>query len=323
MREDERIQSKILQGRLAVLLLILAIIAVPAVALGADLPLNTTEPTPTVTGQVLEYDDTGAYTYATSAAPAPLSSNRHIFFNVANDAGVKYNLDGAVYGAGNNNTYYIKADSGGLNEIHVTTDPGTVSGQVTASVAHATDPSGTFYITNTGSAGMSDDLVLLLAVNGTIPDDFSVTLRSSGYAWTPNSTVDGPPDDYSHYDGVIEETFTKADFLYRPQTWKPGPGTLDVPPYLPLYYGQDQNDGQTYQLMFIDLGVGALNPTVFSGLTDSGAAKVEYTFHNLPGRATFNTYAWRLAAVQGQGILLDEPDFGRRVERVLSSSIPR
>ena len=149
---------------------------------------------------------------------------------------------------------------------------------------------------------MSDDLVLLLAVNGTIPDDFSVTVRSSGYAWTPNSTVDGPPDDYSHYDSVIEETFTKADSCYRPQTWRPGPGALDTPPYLPLYYGQDQGDGQTYQLMFIDLRVGALNPAVFSGLTDSGAAKVEYTFHNLPGRATFNTYAWRLAAVQEQGI---------------------
>ena len=184
MREDERIQSKILQGRLTVLLLVLAIIAVPAVALGADLPLNTTEPTigvpqetlqdpglentvlleqtpigvsgndvtPAATEQVPEHGGVGAYTYATATSPAPLPSNRHIFFNVANDAGVKYNLDGAVYGTGNNNTYYIKADSGGLNEVHVTTDPGIVSGQVTGSVTHTTDPSGTFYITNTGLA---------------------------------------------------------------------------------------------------------------------------------------------------------------------------
>ena len=54
--------------------------------------------------------------------------------------------------------------------------------------------------------------------------------------------------------------------------------------------------------MFIDLKVGALKQGVFPGLTDNGAAKVEYTFHNLPGRAAFNVYGWRLAAVQEQGI---------------------
>ena len=149
------------------------------------------------------------------SGPAPLPSNRHIFINVANDAGIKYDLDGAVYGEGNNGTYYIKADSGGMNEIHVTTDTGTASGQVTESVTHTTAPSGTFFVTNTGSAGISDDLVLLLAVNGTIPEDFSLTIRSSGYIWTPNSTVDGLPDDYAHSDGVIEETFTKADLYLR------------------------------------------------------------------------------------------------------------
>jgi PKD repeat protein len=236
------------------------------------------------------------------SGPEPLPSNRHIFIKVANDAGVKYDLDGAVYSEGNNNTYYIKADSGGLNEVHITTDTATVNGQVTDTVTHTTDAAGTFYITNTGPAGLSDDLMILVAVNGTIPDDFSMMIRSSGYNWTPNATVDGPPDDYSHSEGAFEETFTKSDFLYGPQTWKPGPGTLGVPPYLPLYFGQDQNDGQTYQLMFIDLRVGALNPAVFSGLTDGGAAKVEFTFHNLSSRAAFNVYGWRLAAAQGQGI---------------------
>ncbi len=49
------------------------------------------------------------------------TNNRHIFVNVANDAGVKYDLDGAKYG-GPSNTYYIKADGGGLNELHITND---------------------------------------------------------------------------------------------------------------------------------------------------------------------------------------------------------
>ena len=45
MTGDKRIQNGPWQGRIAVLLLILAIIAVPAVALGADLASNTAEPT--------------------------------------------------------------------------------------------------------------------------------------------------------------------------------------------------------------------------------------------------------------------------------------
>jgi hypothetical protein len=45
MREDKRNPSKISQGWMAIVLLILAIIAVPAVALGTDLTLNATEPT--------------------------------------------------------------------------------------------------------------------------------------------------------------------------------------------------------------------------------------------------------------------------------------
>ena len=45
-----------------------------------------------------------------------LPNNRHIFVNVANTGGVKYNVDGAFYG-GPSNTYYIKADGGGLNEL--------------------------------------------------------------------------------------------------------------------------------------------------------------------------------------------------------------
>ncbi len=47
-----------------------------------------------------------------------LSSNRHIFIDVANSAGVKYNVDGAAYG-GPSGTYYIKADGGGLNELSI------------------------------------------------------------------------------------------------------------------------------------------------------------------------------------------------------------
>ncbi len=50
-----------------------------------------------------------------ATAATQLTNFNHIFINVANDAGVKWNLDGAHY-SGPNNTYYIKGEGFGLNE---------------------------------------------------------------------------------------------------------------------------------------------------------------------------------------------------------------
>jgi PKD repeat protein len=233
---------------------------------------------------------------------APLPAPRHIFINVANDAGVKYNIDGPAYG-GPSNTYYIKADGGGLNELHITNDIAVTGGQVTSTNAQ----SGVFYISNTGGRGFDNDIILLLAVNGTIPDDFSVHFRSSGYNWTPaapGAYQPGLPTDYQLVNGAVDETFTKSDFIYGPQTWKPGAGDL-VTPSLPLYAGQNINDNSNqFQLVFIDLKVGNLEPGKFSGITfsNNGDAKIEYSFHNLTTFATFNGYGWCPASFQGQGI---------------------
>ncbi len=232
----------------------------------------------------------------------PLPSNRHIFFHVANDAGVKYDLDGAYYGPAANNTYYIKADGGGLNELHLTNAVAESYGQVTDTPVYTTNPSGTFWMTNTGGRGFDDDLILLIAVNGTLPADFSVHIRTSGYVWTLNSTPNAVPTDYHYEVGLLNETFTAADFTYGPQTWKPGPGALGQPPYLPLFFGQNQGDGQEYNLMFVDLNVGNLKDSAFPSLIDAGGAKVEFQFHNLTSVAAFNGYGWLLAANQGQGI---------------------
>jgi PKD repeat protein len=241
--------------------------------------------------------------YITVTEPAPpgsepLPSNRHIFIEVANDDGVKYDLDGAVYG-GPDNTYYIKADGGGLNELHISNDADQAYGQVTTT----SEQSGVFYLTNTGGRGFDDDIVILLAVNGTIPDDFSVHIKTSGYNWTPSSVKNEAPTVYSYVEGAVDETFTKDDFIYGPQTWKPGPGTLDVPS-LPLYSGQDISDTTNpFQLIFIDLAVGNMLPSKFGvTLENNGASKVEYSFHNLTTFATFNGYGWCLAANQDQGI---------------------
>ena len=236
-----------------------------------------------------------------SATAEPLPQNRHIFFTVANDAGVKYDFDGSVYGTeGNNNTYYIKADGGGLNELHITADPSAPYGQVTTSE----DQSGTFYVSNTGGRGFDDTIVLLLAVNGTVPDDFAVHIKTSGYNWTLSSVTNQAPTDYAYVEGAVDETFTKKDFTYGPQTWKPGPGAIG-PVGLPLYEYQDVSDtGNTFSLMFIDLYAGNLKTSNFPDLTDEGrgAVKVEYSFENLETFAAFNAYGWCLAANQAQGI---------------------
>ncbi len=237
------------------------------------------------------------------AVAEPLEQTRHIFINVSNTDGVKYDLDGGVYGTGNNGTYYIKADGGGLNELHITADAALPSGQVTTSK----DQSGTFYVSNTGGRGFDDTIVLLLAVNGTIPDDFAVHIKSSGYTWIPSSVKNQAPTNYTYVEGAVDETFTKEDFIYGPQMWKPGPGKVEpyLPPGLPLYEGQDMGDtNNTFSLMFIDLNAGNLKSANFAGLSDEGqgAVKVEYSFENLETFAAFNAYGWCLAANQAQGI---------------------
>jgi PKD repeat protein len=238
----------------------------------------------------------------TVTASAPLPAPRHIFINVANDAGVKWDWDGARYG-GPSNTYYIKADGGGLNELHITNDVDAAYGQVTTS----NDVSGILYFTNTGGRGYDNIIVLLVSVKGPIPDDFALHIRSSGYNWTPAPpgayTPSERPSDYSHISGAVDEVFTKADFVYGPQTWKPGPGDIVVPS-LPLYYGQDITNASTGEyLMFVDLYVGNMLPSSFGAtLIDNGAAKVEFSFTNLTTRAEFNGYGWCSAANQDEGI---------------------
>jgi len=220
----------------------------------------------------------------------PLPQNRHIFIKVANDDGVKYNLDGGTFGGWNNNTYYIKADGGGLNELHITADPTAPFGQVTTSG----NQSGTFYVSNTGGRGYYNTVILLLAVNGTIPDDFAVHIRSSGY--------DDAPTNSTYVQGALDETFTKEDFVYGPQTWKPGPGTLG-PVGMPLYEGHDVNDADnTFHLMFIDLNTGNVKTNPDPADEGLGATRIEYSFENLETFAAFNAYGWSLSANQGGGI---------------------
>jgi hypothetical protein len=223
-------------------------------------------------------------TDASLAMAGPLPSNRNIDIAVSNDAG-------ALYGSGPSDTYLIDAPGGGLNQLHITTDPSSagVSGQVTTQNVTTSSASGTFWVSTTGGRGYNDDIILLFSLTGTISDDFGLSIKSSGYQWTASSAGVVNP---VYKDGAVNETFTKSDFLYGPQTTKPGPGPA---PILPFYSGQDINDPATAQyLMFVDLYVGNDNDRAS---IDSGDAKVAFDLTGVYGAtASFNAYAWAFSA---------------------------
>jgi hypothetical protein len=116
-----------------------------------------------------------------------------------------------------------------------------------------------------------------------------LTINSSGYQWTPSiAGVVNPV----YKAGAVNETFTGADFLYGPETAKPGPGTGFV---LPFYSGQNINDPSTAEyLMFVDLDVGNDN---LRNSIDSGDAKVDFDVSGIyDTTVAFNAYAWAFSA---------------------------
>lgn len=249
----------------------------------------------TVTHTVTNSDgsDTKSVADYITVSTGELPSNRHIFISVSNYEGAKYD-DGEVFG-GPNGTYYIKADGGGLNQLHITTDVNNANGQVNAIETTSTSSSGVFYITTTGGRGYNDEIILLVSVKAPISDDFSLQIISSGYNWTVTGSY---PTVLNYVIDAVNETFTKNDFLYGPHVFKPGPGTIGVWS-LPLYNGQDTSDPSTAEyLMFIDLYVGNIRTAEI----DNGDVKVEYNFTGLNSIAAFNAYAWCGGSNQGQGI---------------------
>jgi PKD repeat protein len=220
---------------------------------------------------------------------------------VSNDAGARFD----DYSNDSYNFFSATQTSVmGQNELHITNNAGVLYGQVTTS----TEQSGTFYMSNTGGRGWNDDGILLLAVNGTVPSNFRLHIRASGYQWTPVPLDDHPTfQNITYVTGALDEYFTRDDFVYGPQIWRPAPGAGN---YYPVFYGQDMNvTTNTFSIMFIDLNAGTLGantlstPT-YSGqtVTDNGTIRIEYTLENLQSLAAFDAYAYTVSSAQGQGI---------------------
>ncbi len=247
------------------------------------------------------------YITVSSPYPQPLPAYRNINIYVANDEGVKYDEPDGITRYGDigipynyvPNTYFVMFGTagGGTNPMDVSNDPTGQKG-IDGQITRSTDQSGEFWVTFNGGQTYMHEGILMLAVNGTIPDDFNVHIRSSGYDFVPpipsvgnNDTVSDPV----YVEGAVDQTFTKEDFIYGPQIWRPF-GTPD----LPIYCGQDMSDTEnTFQLMFIDLDLGAMKTG-----TDQGSIKVEYQFNNLTTFAVFDSYGWYRASNHGTGIIM-------------------
>lgn len=81
---------------------------------------------------------------------------------------------------------------------------------------------------------------------------------------------------------LSDQSFTRDDFLYGPQSWRPHYDPMAIDP------GEDACPDDGWYLMFIDL-----NGTPVSGNPDVqrvGALKVTYNFTELSGRAAFHGY---------------------------------
>jgi len=217
-----------------------------------------------------------------AASTGPISDYNKTYIRAANHDGIRWDSNG-------NGTYYVQAGSGGLSAIHVSTDPSVAAGQVTVTNSQA----GTIYVTASGTNSYQDEIVLLIATNGTLPDNFAARIKTSGYTWTPVSGSAPASGSYTYQSSALDQTFTKSDFFYGPQNWKPTQGN----PAYPLFSGQDMNSSaEQYQLMFVDTRAGLLSG---GSLTNKGAVKIEYTFTNLPDNAHFNVYGWRTATGMG------------------------
>ncbi|MCK9580325.1 MAG: PKD domain-containing protein [Methanoregula sp.] len=218
--------------------------------------------------------------YVTTAT-GPLPTYHGLSVRPANHDGIKWDTTG-------DGTYLLPsgAAGGGLEVIHVSNDPAVSAGQVTTT----NSKSGTFYATTSGT--YFDDVVLLLAVNGTVPDNFAARIKTSGYTWTPTGSAPAAGS-YTYQPMALDQTFSRRDLFYGPQNWKPTQGDAGYP----LFAGEDMTSPvNQYQLMFIDTRAGLIND---NSLTDKGAVKIEYTFTNLPDNAHFNVYGWRTSSGMG------------------------
>ena len=217
------------------------------------------------------------------ASAAAETGTNYVNLTVAND-------DGARLGNADGTYTLFNRTADGNNALKITNNSSITAGNVT----FTSSQSGTFYITSVGGKLYEDNVLLMLAVNGTIPNNFQLHITASGYQWTPSNKAPSVGS-ITYNSTTLNETFYATDFIYGPQTYKP----MNLANY-PFYEYQDMtNSSNTFMIMFLDLDSGILNnPT----LTNNGMVKIQYSFENLPQGtlAAFNAFSYRKAQLAVQ-----------------------
>ena len=193
-------------------------------------------------------------------------------------------------------TYFINftTPDGGLNAIHIS-DSATTVGQVTST----TSTSGEFFVTDFGGRYYQSDIVLLIGVNLTHPDDYlDINLNISGNNWTPDASGYAPPEENVIHKVTLNATFTEGDFTDDIiQTWKLGPAAS-----IPVF-----NTGSDYyRFIIVDTWAGTFN-NFSSSWADNGSVRVAYDIDttNLHSGSSivFNAYAWNDVTRNKQNVI--------------------
>jgi hypothetical protein len=189
---------------------------------------------------------------AASGAWALTATGSSGTFMVANENGRFYN-GGAINTDPTFNTFnYIP---GGTNQLKINTSatsgqaPEIMETAISGSYSNSNNNNNGLWLTTNGGKGGNDDMILGVAVTGTIYSNFSLTIQSNGYVATPvagNYQTNRPVVTAANWvNGQLNETFNNSDFIYGPQSTRPEGQAL--------YPGQ--NPATTGMMMFIDLGV--------------------------------------------------------------------
>ncbi|MBI4813423.1 MAG: PKD domain-containing protein, partial [Methanobacterium sp.] len=175
--------------------------------------------------------------------------------------------------------------------------------------------------TFSGGQPTMPEAILMIAVNGTVADDFVIHLTSSGYQWDMNTPAVGndfTTTNLTYVNGALNETFTASDLIYS-SYYK----FCSLANY-PIVYGQNMADtNNTFYIMFVDLYAGCLQTG-----TDNGAIKVDYNITGLTSAniLSFNVYGWYSASNHGTGIIMTNSQIsgasGYVVQGVSTTSVP-
>jgi hypothetical protein len=135
-----------------------------------------------LTNRVNGLGASGYYVWGTSGKNGTAPETQRL--NATNDIRVRVaNPEGPAIDSYGDGKYRLlfRGEGSGVNAMHLTTDLSVPFGQIT----YTDNQSGVFHITNTGGSG-NDNTILMVAVNGTLPDTFALHIRAS---YNLNGTV--------------------------------------------------------------------------------------------------------------------------------------